>query len=431
MFRTYLRKQGITKLPLAQFVGNRFNILFFDAAGVYFLKGHMVSFIETTHGKEANRLLRTVLSDIKNPVYICGCRALGLVDKIVTGPLWRKLQESSVSVLKMSDVYCELKAKFDGWSKDASNVIDGSARLSKVADVHVDEVWDTLTCSQTEVPESDAKTQELLQLVFAAFALTTERMLIDHLPGGKFHHDSADSRLTEETASVPTTNIAPERDFAVLDRMLREKPNASTAALEAMILFSHNKTTQWLHEQGDCDKQRLFKIARTNALSLWEKFKLRTLQIQRQREESLVQKQKAIAPKQARLVQEKEKLTKEIEPVGLWLTRADVTRGLKNLKKKTEVTCLLKLQINFRHKVLGQTHPDGTVFRFSQGGKKFTNEQLQDNLYKLLATEEDLNPSLEDVLKRTQLLVGQRIKHRFVNKPAFFRSTYRSKNMKK
>ena len=35
LFRTYLRKEeGISKIPLAQFVGNRFNILFYDAAGV-------------------------------------------------------------------------------------------------------------------------------------------------------------------------------------------------------------------------------------------------------------------------------------------------------------------------------------------------------------------------------------------------------------
>ena len=70
-----------------------------------------------------------------------------MVDKIVTGPLWRKLQESFISVLKMGDVYGELKTKFDLWSKDAANVIDGSARLNKAADVHVDEVWDTLTSS--------------------------------------------------------------------------------------------------------------------------------------------------------------------------------------------------------------------------------------------------------------------------------------------
>ena len=40
------------KLPLAQFVGNRF----YDAAGVYYLQDHMIKFIESVHGNQANRV---------------------------------------------------------------------------------------------------------------------------------------------------------------------------------------------------------------------------------------------------------------------------------------------------------------------------------------------------------------------------------------
>ena len=39
-----------------------------------------------------------------------------------------------------------------------------------------------------------------------------------------------------------------ERDFGrKLDRFLREKPNASTLSLEAMIMFTNNKTASWLN----------------------------------------------------------------------------------------------------------------------------------------------------------------------------------------
>ena len=40
--------------------------------------------------------------------------------------------------------------------------------------------------------------------------------------------------VIEKVASVPTTNVAPERDFAILDRLVREKPNASVVALESL-----------------------------------------------------------------------------------------------------------------------------------------------------------------------------------------------------
>lgn len=120
LFRSYLKEQGIFKIPLAQFVGNHFNILFYDAAGIYYLRNHMIKFIESVHGRSANQLLASVLKDLKNPALIAGSRALGLINKIITGPLWRKLEESSVSVLEMGSIYCKLKEKFDLWSSDSS-----------------------------------------------------------------------------------------------------------------------------------------------------------------------------------------------------------------------------------------------------------------------------------------------------------------------
>ena len=80
----------------------------------------------------------------------------------------------------MGTVYCELK-KFDSWSLNAQEVVNGNAILESAKDIHVDEVWEDLIKEQ----ESDVSTQELLQLLFSAFAITTQRLLIDHLPGGK------------------------------------------------------------------------------------------------------------------------------------------------------------------------------------------------------------------------------------------------------
>ena len=67
LFRAYMRKVGVHKVPLAHFVGNRFNIIFYDGAGVYYLHDHMIKFIESVHGTQANLLLQAVLSDLKDP----------------------------------------------------------------------------------------------------------------------------------------------------------------------------------------------------------------------------------------------------------------------------------------------------------------------------------------------------------------------------
>ena len=311
LFRAYMRKVGVHKVPLAHFVGNRFNIIFYDGAGVYYLHDHMIKFIESVHGTQANLLLQAVLSDLKDPSNIVGCRALGLIDKVVTGPLWRKLMESSVSVLQLSSVYSRVKTKFDEWSKDSLSVLEGSDFLEDCPDLHKDEVWNALT----ESNETDVRTQEALQLLFGSFSAATQRLLLDHLPGGTYN-SITDVLIVNETASVPPTNVAPERDFAVLDRMIREKPNAYIAALESMILYSHNRSARWLEQKTSEERKHLIHVARTLAPTVREKFKERRLELEKRQEEALIRKQEHIAKRELKRVHEKEKLTKEISVVG-------------------------------------------------------------------------------------------------------------------
>ena len=71
------------------------------------------------------------------------------------------------------------------------------------------------------------------------------RLVLDHLTSGKYHSVS-DAHNALEVASMPKTNIAPERDFAVLNRLLSENSNATYIALESLLLYSQNQTTKWL-----------------------------------------------------------------------------------------------------------------------------------------------------------------------------------------
>ena len=135
-------------------------------------------------------------------------------------------------------------------------MICGSARCIGDDVIH-DEVWHALI----EPDSTDAMTQELLQLLFHTFSVTTQRLLIDHLPNGAYYNVSERS-IIEKTASVPTTNVSPERDFAVLNLYLREKPNAQLIALEAMILCTHNKTSLWMAQLFLCEREELFQAAR-------------------------------------------------------------------------------------------------------------------------------------------------------------------------
>ena len=108
--------------------------------------------------------------------------------------------------------------------------------------------------------------------------------------------------------------------------------------------------------------KKLFKAARTLAPTIRENFKARRKEIEAKHEEALVKKQKCILQKQIQTVQEKEVLTKEVEKIGLWMNLEDIETGLERFSRKADRVKALKQQINFHHKVLGQSHSDKSIY---------------------------------------------------------------------
>jgi len=64
----------------------RFNVVFANGGRVYYLREHIINFLTKTWGTP-NRLLKAVLEDASNDLYIAGCKALGLIDKFITTEL--------------------------------------------------------------------------------------------------------------------------------------------------------------------------------------------------------------------------------------------------------------------------------------------------------------------------------------------------------
>ena len=91
----YLKSNGTLKNPLATFHGNRFNILFYDAGVVYYLSPIIKSFF-TQVWQTSNQLLKAVMVDIETPEYLAGCKALGLLNKVIIGPLWRVMESRDI-----------------------------------------------------------------------------------------------------------------------------------------------------------------------------------------------------------------------------------------------------------------------------------------------------------------------------------------------
>ena len=305
--------------------------------------------------------------------FVAGARALGVIDKVITGPLWRHLESPSVSILEISDTYCKMKSNFEKWSKDAQAVMDNEDLLFPEFTNKDDPVVKVLFQSS----QDDIMTQEILQLLFQSFVITLQRLVVDHLPGGMYN-SVVDPEIIQETKSVPTTNVTPERDFAVLDRLMTQKPNATYIALESLLLYSHNKTATWLESKTIEEKKRLMHAARTLTSVHRANFRKRREDIEVKRKEALLEKERERARRKEKEIKEKEKLTKKINLVGLWTTKDEVLAGLGKLVTKKAKKDTLKLQISFGSN-------DQTIFQFSHNRKVFSDSQLLQNLFTLLS----------------------------------------------
>ena len=186
------------------------------------------------------------------PVYLTGISALGILDKIVTGPFFR-LTENAKSVLDLNPHLQQMQKCFEQWSQDASPLLEGETLFNEeVVPIHRNEMYESLFKEQSE--QLETFTQKALEIIFNSWIILFERKAQDQLPGGKYATPSPE--LLAQAANVPATNMASERDFGVFDLLLHLKPAARLISHEALILWTNNKTTSWLNSLSPEDKQK-------------------------------------------------------------------------------------------------------------------------------------------------------------------------------
>ena len=108
--------------------------------------------------------------------------------------------------------------------------------------------------------EFDTLTQQALEVVFHAIL---ERQCADQLPGGRYWNP--DENITMIASNVPTTNRASESDFAVLDLLVRTKPNARVQTIQALTMWCRNDTSQWIESKTEEERNEIFDKARRMA----------------------------------------------------------------------------------------------------------------------------------------------------------------------
>ncbi|CAG2215596.1 unnamed protein product [Mytilus edulis] len=114
----YMKDKGIKSIPVMNFRGNRFNVLFFNAAGTFYLASHLVQYFENSKST-LNFTHRYILKALKDDRILAICRALGIISKIITEPYLNRASDESSTALSMGNVYNRL-IDIEYWNKDIS-----------------------------------------------------------------------------------------------------------------------------------------------------------------------------------------------------------------------------------------------------------------------------------------------------------------------
>ena len=153
---TYLREQGINKVPIMTYRGNRFNTIFHNAAGTFYISKHLINYL-TNSKSTLNYTQNFILTARKNDYGISICRALGIISKMVTEPYWRC--DSDRNALKMGSIYEQLIDLLTNGANSPNLLITNRLQLVIGPQLEPDKVSQSLF----EKSSLDDMTQSVLQ----------------------------------------------------------------------------------------------------------------------------------------------------------------------------------------------------------------------------------------------------------------------------
>ena len=117
----------------------------------------------------------------------------------------------------MNKHYQKISSLFFDLPVDASKFMLGNVIFFENIEISKDNVHNSLLLPSDIL---DEPTKQCLEIIFGSLCIVTRRMLNDHLKDGKYANPC--EQLYKETVSVSKTNSIAERNFGMLERLIRE-----------------------------------------------------------------------------------------------------------------------------------------------------------------------------------------------------------------
>ena len=171
----------------------------------------------------------------------------------------------------------------------------------------------------------------------------------------------------------------------MLDRLIREKPNANMITYEAIIMNRSNKTAEWRKNLSPEKRSLMLKWARESASKQYQLFKQRRIELRKAKNEKRLDKIEEARKKECRNRLIKERLCAEISQYGgVWLKEEQIDAKLAEMRTDSEKRAALKCQLQFRQKVISICPSnDRKLFFLSEKRQVKSVQELTDNLKNL------------------------------------------------
>ena len=225
--------------------------------------------------------------------------------------------EQQHHILDMNKYFQRLLKHFELWAKDATSFLTVGRDLFSGEFIHDDGILRALLQGGSDGVEFwDDLTKQCLELIFGGFFVATKRLLFDRLEGGALDGKEIDTNYRMETSSVPVTNAQPERDFGMLDNLMKSRPRETTMALEGLIMCTNNKVSRWRDNLDEERKRLMVNIAMKSKKDQRKKYLQRLQEMKAKRTAKMAEVKETKERKEMGLRNEKEKLTKDLDDTG-------------------------------------------------------------------------------------------------------------------
>ena len=190
-----------------------------------------------------------------------------------------------------------------------------------------------------------------------------ERQCRDQLPGGKYWNP--DSNIQKISSNVPTTNKASESDFAILDLLVRTKPNARIQTMQAFTMWSRNDTSSWIDSKSTEERNNIFEIAQKLVPKMRKRYDERNKELISSKKERLEQKQKEKREMEEKAAAKKLSAVNNLVEAGhrVWLCEEEADECSSSIDDDKERCRIIHMQILFYKDVLNVKCPHALFYK--------------------------------------------------------------------